>query len=58
MSTKTYLGIANGVAGALAAVYPDGTWDVQPVSIIDSGQDKLLDVYAAWERNSGELCVR
>jgi len=41
---KTIVGIDGRVTGALAAVYPDETWQVTPAHIIDCGRDKLLDV--------------
>jgi hypothetical protein len=41
---NTYIGIDNGVTGAIAALFPDNTWAFQPVRVIDCGRDRVLDV--------------
>lgn len=42
----TYIGIDNGITGAIAALYPDDSWQFFPVSVLDTGKDPLLDVPA------------
>ena len=41
---KTYLGIDNGVTGAMAALYADESWEFQPVAVENCGKDRVLDV--------------
>ena len=41
---KTYIGIDNGVTGAFALVSPDEQWQFAPVSVLDCGRDRLLDI--------------
>lgn len=41
---KTYIGIDNGVTGAIAAIFPNESWSFAPVRVIDSGRDRLLDI--------------
>lgn len=44
---KTYIGIDNGVTGALAVIAPDENWLLQPVRTIPSGKGngRLLDIF-------------
>lgn len=42
---KTYIGIDGGVTGAMAAVDLNDSWTFFPVSVIDCGKDRKLDVF-------------
>ena len=44
---KTYLGIDNGLSGAIATLFPDGQWQLWPVACDKSGRDRLLSIPAA-----------
>jgi len=44
---KVYVGIDNGLSGAVAAWFPDGHWHFWPVAVEDSGKERLLNITAA-----------
>jgi len=41
---KTFIGIDGGASGALAAIFPDLTWEAQPVLLCDT-EETMLDVH-------------
>ena len=41
---KAYIGIDNGFTGAIACLFPDDSVLFQPVSVLDLGKEKLLDI--------------
>lgn len=45
MTMKTYIGIDNGVTGAIAALGPNDRWLFHPVDVVDCGKDRILDVH-------------
>ena len=44
---KVYVGIDNGLTGAVASMFPDGHWHFWPVAVEDSGKQRLLNIAAA-----------
>lgn len=41
---RTFIGIDGGASGALAALFPDLTWEAQPVLLCDT-EETMLDVH-------------
>lgn len=44
---KVYVGVDNGLSGAVAAWFPDEHWHFWPVAVEDSGKQRLLNITAA-----------
>ena len=44
ISRKAFIGIDNGFTGGIACLLPDGNVLTRPVSVIDLGKERLLDL--------------
>lgn len=44
LTSHTYVGIDNGLTGAVAAYFPNGSWFLWPVAVQNTGREKQLDV--------------
>lgn len=44
---RTYLGIDNGLTGAVSALFPDDTWHLWPVAVEATGRGKQINIAEA-----------